>query len=128
MIAVNNEHDTASDDTLGGRISLCRETCGLTSAQAARRLGVMTESWNAWERDRDVPRANRLTMMAGLLGVSPSWLLMGRGAGPVERPEEERSDLLAAFRQTSDEIAVLTERMQKIAASLEQGRGGHVVA
>lgn len=120
MIAATDQHDPAFDDTLGGRISLCREATGLTVAQAARRLGVMTESWNAWERDRDVPRASRLTMMAGLLGVSPAWLLNGRGAGPVERPEERPSDLMRAFRQTSDEIAALNRRMQEIAASLER--------
>ncbi|MEO3386278.1 helix-turn-helix transcriptional regulator [Mesorhizobium sp. CAU 1741] len=120
MIASTDEFDTACDDTLGGRISLGREAAGLTVAQAARRLGVMTESWNAWERDRDVPRASRLTMMAGLLGVSPSWLLTGMGSGPFERPEEQPGDLMRAFQQTSDEIAALNRRMQEIAASLER--------
>ena len=73
------------DDTLGGRISIAREACGLSAPDAARRLGVLPASWNAWERDRDVPRASRLTMMAGVLGVSPSWLLTGLGHGPVEQ-------------------------------------------
>ena len=78
------------DDTLGGRISTAREACGLSAADAARRLGVLSASWNAWERDRDGPRANRLVMMAGILAVSPSWLLTGLGSGPFEKsPERE---------------------------------------
>lgn len=120
MFSPSSNLNAASDDTLGGRISLSREVAGLTVAQAARRLGVMTESWNAWERDRDVPRANRMTMMAGLLGVSPSWLLSGVGSGPFTPPEQEPEDLMEAFRQTSTEIAALNRRMQTIARRLER--------
>ena len=36
----------------------------------------------AWESDRSEPRANRLTMLAGVLGVSPAWLLHGVGSAP----------------------------------------------
>ena len=111
-------YDCADEDTLGGRISYCREAAGLSIVDAAARLGVLTESWDAWERDRDVPRGNRLTMMAGLLGVSPSWLLTGSGAGPVERPADSAEDLMQAFRQTSEEVAALNRRMQEIADSL----------
>ena len=81
----NDDDDFAQDDTLGGRISFARDATKLTMAQAARRLGVQTASWNAWECDRAVPRFDRLTMMAGILGVSPSWLLSGIGSGPLER-------------------------------------------
>lgn len=112
-------YDCADEDTLGGRISFGRETAGLTVDDAATRLGVLSESWDAWERDRDVPRGSRLTMMAGVLGVSPSWLLTGSGAGPVERVQESSTeDLMRAFRQTSEEVAVLNRRMQEIADSL----------
>jgi len=85
---LGNDTTPHCDDTLGGRISTAREACGLSADDAARRLGVLSASWNAWERDRDVPRANRLAMMAGILGVSPSWLLTGRGSGPFEESPE----------------------------------------
>ena len=120
MLAGMYEHDTACDDTLGGRISFCREVVGFTVAQAARRLGVMMQSWNAWECDRDMPRGSRLTMMAGLLGVSPSWLLTGMGTGPVERGADSSADLMHAFRQTSAEVAALNRRMKEIAESLDR--------
>src|SRR5690554_3753433 len=105
MLIPEQNDDQTMDDTLGGRISLGREIAGLSIEEAAGRLGVMTQSWNAWERDRDVPRGNRLTMMAGVLGVSPSWLLTGLGAGPVERVEEQPEDLMRAFQETSQEVA-----------------------
>ncbi len=72
----------ASDHTLGGRISIAREAASLSSAQVARRLGIKSETLRNWETDRSEPRANRLTMLAGVLNVSPGWLLSGRGEGP----------------------------------------------
>ena len=57
-------------------------------------------------------------MMAGLLGVSPSWLLTGIGTGPVERRPDNPAELLRAFRQTSQEVANLSRRMQGIADAL----------
>lgn len=108
------------DDTLGGRISIAREACGLSAEDAAERLGVLPASWNAWERDRDVPRANRLAMMAGILGVSPAWLLTGLGAGPSEqRPDNDPAELRRALRQAEEDIEALNRRMRQIASRLE---------
>lgn len=110
----------ALHDTLGGRISFARETAGLSAAQAAERLGVMLESWNAWERDRDAPRANRLANMAGVLGVSLSWLLSGEGEGPREpEPDQDPAQLLRDLRSAALEVAALNRRMENIAANLE---------
>lgn len=120
MFATTSQHDSTSEDTLGGRIAHSREAAGLSVEEAARRLGVLTESWNAWECDRDAPRASRLTMMAGLLSVSPSWLLMGMGTGPIERATYDSSELMRAFRETSQEVAALNRRMQEIADTLSR--------
>jgi transcriptional regulator with XRE-family HTH domain len=70
-------------DTLGGRIANARELSGLGAAQLAKRLGVKTKTLLNWESDKSQPRANRLAMLGGALGVSPSWLLAGFGDGPV---------------------------------------------
>lgn len=119
MMARNDDLDFAQDDTLGGRISLAREASRLTMAQAARRLGVQTSSWNAWECDRANPRSNRLAMMAGLLGVSPSWLLTGVGAGPVERPLDEVTELLRELRAASAEAVSSQQRVEALLEKLE---------
>src|SRR3546814_11137748 len=43
----------AEDDTIGGRIGRAREAAGLSVAQAARRLGVKTATWQGWERSEE---------------------------------------------------------------------------
>ncbi|WP_112806864.1 helix-turn-helix domain-containing protein [Ensifer sp.] len=79
----NQEHVVcAQDDTLGGRMSLARDALDVSAQRAARIVGVETSTWFNWENDRDAPRANRLAMIAGVLSVSLSWLLTGRGQGP----------------------------------------------
>ncbi|MFC5384603.1 helix-turn-helix domain-containing protein [Aquamicrobium segne] len=108
-----------SADTLGGRISLAREFTGLSAAQAARRLGVLTSSWNAWECDRSEPRGNRLAMMAGLLGVSPTWLFSGIGNAPQEHNDRESTKLLQELHHTSESIAVLNKRVQQLISGFE---------
>lgn len=113
------------DDTLGGRISLAREAKAISVEDAARRLGVLPPSWNAWECDRAMPRANRLTMMAGILGVSPTWLLTGLGEGPLERTTgSDAGDLRQAVREMSQDIEDLNRRMRELALRL----GGEIGA
>lgn len=72
----------ASDDTLGGRISLARDTVGLTMEEVARTIGVEADTLRYWENDQAEPGVNRLSMLAGVLQVSLSWLLSGFGDGP----------------------------------------------
>lgn len=108
-----------SADTLGGRISLARELSGLSVAQAAQALGVLTSSWSAWERDRAELRANRLTTMAGILGVSPIWLLTGIGTEPREQNNHDSAKLLRELHSTSESIATLNKRVQQLIVGFE---------
>lgn len=73
-----------SDDqaTLGDRLTAARETAGMSRADLARRLGVRQATLAGWEDDRAEPRANRMHMLAGMLGVSMRWLMTGEGEGP----------------------------------------------
>ena len=74
----------ASDDTIGGRISLARDTMGLSVEDIAAVAGVTVETWTNWENDRAEPRSNRLDMLARILRVNIAWLLDGQGRGPAE--------------------------------------------
>jgi HTH-type transcriptional regulator, cell division transcriptional repressor len=74
----------SSDDTLGGRLSAARDASGLTLADVANRIGVKRESLLAWEADRAEPRPSHLIDLAGILGVSPMWLMTGLGSGPIQ--------------------------------------------
>ena len=108
--------DTA---TFGDRLAAAREAAGMEPRQLARRLGVRLSTLEGWENDVSEPRANRLSMMAGLLNVSIIWLLTGKGEG-VAGPEEdsqitpEVNDLLAELRDLRGQIMKASERLARL--------------
>jgi len=63
--------------TFGGRIDTARTAQGLTSAQLASRLGVLTKTIRNWQSDNSEPRTNKLVTLAGVLNVSVMWLMTG---------------------------------------------------
>ena len=67
--------------TFGDRVAAAREQTGMTQAMLAKRLGVRLATLRGWEEDLSEPRANRLSMLAGLLNVSMMWLIDGEGEG-----------------------------------------------
>lgn len=110
--------------TFGDRVAGAREAAGMTQAQLARRLGVKRTTLAAWEEDRSEPRANKLSMVAGLLNVSIMWLLTGEGDG-LDAPEEnavqdpdlawavaELREIRAAMRANSERAARLEKRLR----------------
>ena len=92
--------------TFGDRIVAAREAAGLDQEVLAERLGVRLETLRGWEEDRNEPRADRGRILAGLTGVSLTWLLTGEGDAPSDAQPEAaaviaeigrvRADLLAA--------------------------------
>ncbi|WP_208993831.1 MULTISPECIES: helix-turn-helix domain-containing protein [unclassified Labrenzia] len=111
----------SSDYTLGERICKARDASNLSTAQLARRLGIKTSTLQSWESDRSEPRSNKLVLLAGILNVSPTWLLVGRGTPPVSE-SSTTSDLVSmrvaldrVQRQAqalADEIATLQDRLE----------------
>ena len=101
----NGNDDWFGEDaaTFGDRLAGARDAAGMTQKTLASKLGVKPSVIEAWENDTKEPRANRLQMLSGLLGVSLSWLLTGEGDGP-DAPEEgteissDLLDLLAEMR------------------------------
>ncbi len=121
--------ETRDTDSIGGRIRRAREAVGLSGAQLARRLGVKTTTVNAWETGRSEPRANRLTMLAGFLAVSPTWLLYGLGDKPADETLTSELSLIAAslkaLRETHDRTGETIERLEgQIARLADQARAG----
>ncbi|MCW2308128.1 helix-turn-helix domain-containing protein [Rhodobium gokarnense] len=101
--------------TVGERIRRAREAMGLSAAQLARRLGIKTQTLTMWEGDRSEPRSNRLLMLAGLLNVSPSWLLSGLGTAPVgDHTASEMKTLRAELNLLKTEIDSLSRRLDKV--------------
>lgn len=103
-------------DTLGGRIWRARDALGLSLADLAARLGLPEETVSDWERDHTEPRTNALFRLAGVLSVSPSWLIAGIGEAPDEANEaRERHPLV----QRLDELRKLHEQTGLAIAALE---------
>ena len=110
--------------TFGDRLALAREAAGLDQKGLADRLGVKRGTVARWEEDVDEPRANRLQMLSGLLGVSMRWLLTGAGDGPPE--EEAPPDLAAALselRALRAEALATAERLGRLEKRLRAGLG-----
>jgi transcriptional regulator with XRE-family HTH domain len=87
--------------TFGERLVAAREKANLSQQDLAKRLGVKNSTIKSWENDNSEPRANRLSMLAGLLNVSITWLISAEGSG-VEAPEksdEMSNDLLDALKE-----------------------------
>ncbi|MGY6710255.1 MAG: helix-turn-helix domain-containing protein [Rhizobiaceae bacterium] len=103
-------------DTMGGRLSRARDAIGLSTAQLARRLGVQTATIQAWESDRSQPRANRLSMLAGVLNISPSWLLYGVGTAPAE---DTRSEMVRSLQSQLERLKRLQEETTEIIGQIE---------
>ena len=114
--------------TFGDRVAGAREAAGMTQAQLARRLGVKKATVTGWEQDLSEPRANKLSMMAGLLNVSIMWLLTGEGdgmdlpAGEVT-PIEGLSDVVAELRAIRSDMRANAERAARLEKRLRQMLG-----
>ena len=120
--------------TFGDRVAGAREAAGMTQAQLARRLGVKKTTVRGWEQDLSEPRANKLSMMAGLLNVSIMWLLTGEGEG-MDGPAGETTeaqDLAAVLgelrairsdmRATAERAARLEKRLRMLLEQSEQAQ------
>ena len=108
-------HSNAEDTTLGGRISMARETSGLSVDQVVKRLGVKATTYEAWEADRSEPRANKLVALAGILNISPPYLLSGLGKQPSDLPPPEQQ-----IGQLTAQIEQLEQNLKTATASLRQ--------
>ncbi len=111
--------DWYSDEraTFGDRVAAARDAVGLTDEELARRLGVDLADVRRWEGDLDEPRANRLQMLSGILGVSLAWLLTGTGEEPgvpVPPAGEDVSAILTEMRQVRSEMAGAAERLGRL--------------
>lgn len=105
--------------TLGDRIAAAREAAGLSQQDLAARLGVRKRSLLEWENDRAEPRANRLSTMSGILGVSIVWLMTGQGEG-LTTPVEGAPPNAAHIRAELAQLREICDRMGARIRALEQ--------
>ncbi len=109
--------------TFGDRVAGAREAAAMSQSQLARRLGIKKSTLSAWEQDLSEPRANKLSMMAGLINVSIMWLLTGEGdgmTGPADdvQTPAEFSGILAELRELRASMRANTERAARLEKKL----------
>ncbi|UOA26424.1 helix-turn-helix transcriptional regulator [Pseudosulfitobacter sp. DSM 107133] len=122
----DDSNDWYSQDaaTFGDRVAAAREAAGLSQKDLARRLGVRLSTVRGWEEDRNEPRANRLSMMAGLMNVSMMWLINGEGEG-LASPEEDPLPrdmriLLADLRSLRADLVAKAEKVARMEKALRK--------
>ena len=109
--------------TFGDRLSAAIEKSGMTQKLVSKRLGIKVATLKSWEQDISEPRANRLSMLAGLLGVSIMWLLHGEGDG-VEHSDNEThvtpeiNDLLFEVRALQTGLLSSADKLAKLEKQL----------
>ena len=107
-------------DTLGGRIVDARDSQNLSTAQLARRIGVKTETVQGWESDRSEPRSNRLLTLAGILNVSPTWLLTGAGESPAGGLDEtEMMHIRASVERMRQQLLTVADELEQLQERLD---------
>jgi len=128
-VEIDNWYDPETS-TFGDRVAGAREQAGMDQAQLSKRLGIKKSTLRGWENDLSEPRANKLSMMAGLLNVSLIWLLNGKGEGLDAPTEVETSGdilaLLGEIREVKVQISNSTDRLGVIEKRLRENLKGLV--
>ena len=109
--------------TLGDRLTAAREQADLSQAELARKLGVKKSTLVSWEDDLNEPRANRLQMVSGMLGVSLKWLLTGEGDDVEVQADPSETDqaLLTEIREIHAQLESATKRLALLEKRLRKG-------
>jgi transcriptional regulator with XRE-family HTH domain len=105
---------------IGRRLADARNAAGLSPRELAENLGVKQSTIEKWESGERSPRGQRVSKLAGILGVSLSWILVGRGVEPsAGNPDvvQLRAELRLARDRLDDvvsELAVIDKRLAAI--------------
>lgn len=75
-------------ETTGYRIRQMRKNKGVSQKDLAKTVGVSQASITYWESDANEPAGGNLLALARAMGVTPDWLISGRGdpSGPELEP------------------------------------------
>ena len=129
MIAASGNNVLSSDEpesTLGERICNARQEAGLTLSLASHLAGVKASTLRDWERDRSEPRVNKLVVLAGIFGVSPTHLLAeeGNSSNPAVVTKGRHEKIMNLLNAEISEIArqqiALTQRLGEISKLLKK--------
>jgi len=101
---------------VGQRIAEARIAAAMSPTDFSEQLGVTEATVAAWEAGEQRPRSNRLLAISGMLGVSVSWLMIGRGDTPPSRAAA--SAVGPELAEIRSELTAITQRIDRLLASL----------
>lgn len=70
------------DESFPRRVSMARNSLGLTQTELAKRVGIVSRQIAAYEGGEARPRDKALQNLAAALGTTTEWLATGKGSGP----------------------------------------------
>ena len=119
-----NDYFNEANATFGDRLAAARQAKGIDVDGLSEKLGVDVRTVKVWERDADMPHANRIQMLAGLLNVSIVWLVSGEGNGTSEVADTfERpagvNDALGEISQLKSILSGVVEKLEKLEERLQ---------
>jgi transcriptional regulator with XRE-family HTH domain len=83
-------------------------------------MGIKAETPNDWETDRAEPQSNRLQALAGILDVSPNWLLTGAGDDPFDSlTETELAQIRDSVDNMREQVLTLADELEQLQRRLE---------
>lgn len=106
--------------TVGARMRTARQVCGMGLAQAAIRMGVNPSHLSLWERGKRNLPANKLHVIALVLGVKLKWLLMETDEGGPPVPREQLRKRIT--QHWKDRQTALTNRAKARAEAAKLNR------
>ena len=99
---------------IGETIKIRREELGLDQLELGRRVGVGQQTVSRWETGTAVPKANRLPVLAEVLGLDSEYVHRLAGYLPVDRSSAAADlvhDLLARAAELTDpELVLIIDR------------------
>jgi transcriptional regulator with XRE-family HTH domain len=110
--------DSAND--VGSRMAEARVAAGRTQAEIANQLGVKASTVAKWEHGSASPRSNRLASLAGILGVSLSWLIVGHGDEPTST--DDLDEIKVALNRVQSQLVDTLNEVDVLAARIDIAR------
>lgn len=104
---------------LGERISEAMERADQSSEELAIQLGVPAATVAAWQVGEETPSATMINRVAGMLGASLSWMLIGEGSEPREASEPDgHEEMQAALDEARQALRQAEQQLERVADQL----------
>jgi transcriptional regulator with XRE-family HTH domain len=119
FLSAPDEADVELDDAdadVGSRIETARVAAGIDRETLGAQVGVGVDTVATWESGEGSPRSNQLVAIAGILAVSPPWLMIGHGDAPDT--SQEPATVAPELAEIRAELEDLVQRLDRVVDAL----------